>query len=159
MKKVLLVFIITIMALFVACDNNSVVQMGSLIVQIDSNVSRGLQAVSMETASYSIVIKNASNEIVLSNSSSLETTYTLSAPAGLYTAEVQALNADGTVIGSSGLVECSIVAGEINSLTVVVSEIGGNGNFSIAITGNEGYPLAYSIKNASGTEENRFHRA
>ena len=152
MKKVLLVFIITIMALFVACDNNSVVQMGSLIVQIDSNVSRGLQAVSMETASYSIVIKNASNEIVLSNSSSLETTYTLSAPAGLYTAEVQALNADGTVIGSSGLVECSIVAGEINSLTVVVSEIGGNGNFSIAITGNEGYPLAYSIKNASGTE-------
>lgn len=150
MRKYLALFlIITVMVCVISCSNDDALQMGTLNVEIDSSVARGIQAISMETASYNVTIKNSSGELVFNSSSSMNTSYSFSVPIGTYTIEVEALNEDGIVIGT-GSTTGFVSAGQTNAFTVTVSEPSGNGTFSISIIANEGYELSYSIKDASG---------
>ena len=146
----LVLLAIAVAVCLVSCSND-VVQNGTLFVKIDSSISRGLQAISMETSSYNVTIRNSSNEIVLDESSSTQTSYSISVPVGTYTVAVEALNEDGIVIGT-GSTTGFVSAGQTTAFTVTVSELSGNGTLSISITANEGYELSYSIKNAAGTE-------
>ena len=150
-RNMALVLLIIATVVCIVCCKNDVVQTGSLLVEIDSSFSRGLQAISMETTSYNVIIRNSSNEIVLDKSSSTQTSYSISVPVGTYTVAVEALNKDGIVIGT-GSTTGLVSAGQTNTFTVTVSELSGNGTFSISITANEGYELSYSIKNAVGSE-------
>ncbi len=152
MKRIVFVLsiLVTIICLM-GCSQDASVQTGTLEININSDVSRGIQAISMETASYNVTIKDSSENVVFSSYGKTQTTYTVSVLAGTYTAYVEALNSDGDVIGT-GSSTLAVVAGQVKSCSITVSELAGNGTFSIAITANEGYPLAYSIKSADGTE-------
>ena len=152
MRRFLALFLI-FMALVctMSCNNESVIQTGTLVVEIDSSNSRGIQAISMETASYNVRIKNSSDELVFSSSSSAETSYVFSVPVGTYTVEVDALNSTKDVIGF-GSTTGIVYAGQENNFTVTVKESTGTGSFNISISANDGYELSYSIKDATGTE-------
>lgn len=135
----------------VGCSQDTPVQTGTLEININADVSRGIQAISMETESYNVTVKDSSENVVFSSTGKAQTSYSIKVVAGTYTVNVEAFNSDGDVIGT-GSVSATVVAGQVNSFSVTVSEVAGNGTFSISITANEGYPLSYSIKNASGTE-------
>lgn len=149
MRKLSLFIIIAVISLLllVGC-NDSVADTGILEVNISSGVTRGLEAVSMETASYLVEVKDSSGSSVWSNSDDpgLDTTYSTVLTAGTYTVEVKARNKDEVVIGS-GSTTVDVQAGRKNTCTVAVKETQGNGTFQISITGPEGYELKYSIEN------------
>ena len=151
MKNVKLVVILMILGslfCFISCtQNNAVTELGNLELSIDSAGMRGIQAISMETASYNVVVKNSSGAVVLNHTNSTRTSYSVSVPTGYYTAEVEALNRSGDVIGS-GTASGEIRAGQTNRINVVVSEISGIGTVSLVITGNEGENLSYSVLDA-----------
>ena len=149
MRKLSLFIIIAVISLLllVGC-NDSVADTGILEVNISSGVTRGLEAVSMETASYLVEVKDSSGSSVWSSSDDpgLDTTYSTVLTAGTYTVEVKARNKDEVVIGS-GSTTVDVQAGRKNTCTVAVKETQGNGTFQISITGPEGYELKYSIEN------------
>ena len=137
------------MICFVSCNQNEVTtQMGSLEVSIDSAGMKGLQAISMDTASYNLVVKNSAGAVVLDYSNSTRSSYTIMVPAGYYTVEVEALNRDREVIGS-GTGTGEVRSGQSSRINVIVEEIGGIGTLSIAISGNGGENYSYSIMDAS----------
>ena len=149
MRKLSLFIIIAVISLLLLAGcNDSVADTGMLEVDISSGVTRGLEAVSMETASYLVEIKDSSGSSVWSNSDDpgLDTTYSTVLTAGTYTVEVKARNKDEVVIGS-GSTTVDVQAGRKNTCTVAVKETQGNGTFQISITGPEGYELKYSIEN------------
>ncbi len=145
------VLLLAVVVCLTGCNQDNIIEQGTLVIEVDSGMSRGIEAISMETASYNVTVKDASENTVFSSSGKAQTSYTVSVPAGTYTVYVEALNSDGDVIGTGSSV-AAVAAGQVNSCSVTVSEAAGNGTFGISITANEGYPLSYSIKNASGTE-------
>ncbi len=143
-----LFFVVIISILCLAGCNDSIVETGILEVNIGSASTRGLESVSMETASYLVEVKDSSGNSVWSNSDDpgLDTTYSTVLTAGTYTINVKARNKDEVVIGS-GSTTATVQAGKKNTCTVSVRETQGNGTFQMAITGPEGYDLTYSIEN------------
>ena len=150
--KWLVILIALFVFLGVSCNQDNVgVQLGSLELVIDSAGMRGLQAISMETASYNVVVRNSEGVVVLDYSNSTRTSYSVSVPVGSYSAEVEALNRAGDVIGS-GTATGEVLSGQVNRFTVVVTEIQGIGTISMAITGNAGESLSYVVADATGEE-------
>ena len=142
---------IAVVFCLVGCSQDTPVKTGTLEININADVSRGIQAISMETESYNVTVKDSSENVVFSSTGKAQTSYSIKVVAGTYTVNVEALNSDGDVIGT-GSANATVAAGQVNSFSITVSEVVGNGTFSISITANEGYPLSYSIKNALGTE-------
>ena len=152
MRRYMSFFLIMVAVIcLISCNSESVVKMGTLNVEIDSSISRGIQAISMETASYNVTVKNSSDELVFSSSSSMNTSYSISVPVGTYTVEVEALNKTKDVIGS-GSTTGIVYAGQDNIFNITIEESTGTGIFSISISANEGYELSYSISDASGLQ-------
>lgn len=137
-------------AVLVSCSNNAIETFGSLEINIDSDVSRGLEPISMETKSYNVTVMDSTGATVFTSNSSAKTSYTTSVPIGNCTVNVEALNKTGDVIGS-GYASCEIRAGQSNTITVRVTEPSGNGTFSMSIRGKSGNSLSYVIKDASLT--------
>ena len=152
MKKTLSVILSAILIVFclTSCSEVTNDKLGTLEININTSVSRGMQAISMETAYYNVVVKNSSDEIVASIFRDTRTSYSASLPAGTYSISVEALNSTGDVIGT-GSCEATVVGGQTNSFNITVSEAEGNGAFSMAIAADSGYTLSYVIKTADGT--------
>ena len=150
MKKVFTfgLILFAMFALLVSCSNNAVEAFGVLEINIDSDVSRGLEPISMETRSYNVTVMDSTGATVFTSSSSAKTSYTTSVPIGNCTVNVEALNKTGDVIGS-GYASCDIRAGQENTITVRVTEPAGNGTFSMSVKGKAGNNLSYVIKDAS----------
>ena len=142
--------ILLFLVVLVGCSDKVVDKLGTLQININTSVSRGIQAISMETAYYNVVVKNSSDEIVASIFRDTRTSYSASLPAGTYSISVEALNSTGDVIGT-GSCEATVVGGQTNSFNITVSEAEGNGAFSMAIAADSGYTLSYVIKTADGT--------
>jgi raffinose/stachyose/melibiose transport system substrate-binding protein len=152
MKRI--VFVLSILAAIiclVGCSQDTSAQFGTLEINIKADVSKGIQAMSMETVSYNVTVKDSSESVVFLSSGKAQTSYTVSLSVGTFTVYVEALNSEGDVIGTGSSV-VSVAAGQVSSCSITVSELTGTGTFDISITANEGYPLAYSIKSADGTE-------
>ena len=152
MRKALSIILTAVLVLLclTSCSEVSNDKLGTLEININSSVSRGMQAISMETACYNVVVKNSSEEIVASIYRDTRTSYSASLPAGTYLISVEALNSTGDVIGT-GSCEATIVAGQTNSFSVTVSETEGNGTFSMAITAEAGHSFTYTIETAAGS--------
>lgn len=146
MKKYALISIFILVALFsfVAC-NNDMNESGHFSISINSGISKGLESISMDTVEYHIVIcKETSGDVAMESTiPSSSTQCKGSLPFGIYTVSIDALNADGVVIGS-GSSNLSVGTG---SSTVVVNivEKSGNGTFKVSIVGNEGYNLEVKL--------------
>ncbi len=153
MRKYLALFLaLMTLVCLIGCNNESVVQMGTLNIEIDSSVSRGIQAISMDTSSYNLTIKNSSSgEVVYNVAKSTKTSYSISVPIGTYVAEVEALNSAGDIIGT-GSATGNVAAGQNNEFIITITEPQGIGLFAISISANEGYELSYSIRDAAGLE-------
>ncbi len=150
-KTFAFVMILCVMfAALVSCSNDAVETFGRLEITIDSDVTRGLEPVSMETKSYNVTVMDSTGSTVFTSSSSAKTSYTTSVPIGNCTVNVEALNKTGDVIGS-GYASCEIRAGQSNTITVRVTEPSGNGTFSMSVRGKSGNSLSYVIKDASMT--------
>lgn len=137
--------------IFVGCNPDNAVGTGTLVLNIGSEVSRGLQAISMETASYSVEIDDASGKSVWTNSGSksLTLSYSIELPAGTYTVKVDAANKSGQIIGN-GSASVTVQAGKSSSCSVSVVEIRGNGNFQFSIAGPKGFSIEYTITSTGG---------
>ena len=157
MKKTVcfLMIILSVFALmFTSCRNEvSVEAEGTLVISIAGGQSRGLlPTVSMNVAQYSLTVTNSSGEEVARKSLDAGTTsmsYRL--PAGTYTVRIDALNNEGTVIGS-GETSATVTAGGTNSVTVTIRELEGNGVFAVSISANDGYELTLKLYNPAGEE-------
>lgn len=143
--------LMAVAACLVSCSQEKVEGNGILQIEIGLDVSRGIQAISMETASYNITMKDSSEVVVFSSSRENKTSYSVSAPAGTYSITVEALNSTGDMIGT-GSATAEVRVGQTNTVNITVSEPEGNGTFSMSITANGGYPISYSVRDASGTE-------
>ena len=142
------VLILALLVLFVSCTEEfSFTGTGTLEIQINSSIARGVETVSMDTASYNLTITNSSEEVIYSSMNSSMTSYTVKVPAGTYTAYVEALNADGVVIGMGGG-EGTVVAGQTNHFEITVDEFSGDGTFAMKIKGDAGYNLEYKVYDA-----------
>ena len=139
------------MVFLISCTQESSMPYGMLDVEIRLGITKDLQATSMETASFNIAVKNSYGVTILNYYNTTRTSYLISAPAGYYTAEVEALNIDGIVIGS-GTASGEVRSGQTNTLNVIVQELQGMGFLSIVIPGNSEDVLSYSITH-SATEE------
>ena len=144
------VFLLVLLVAFVSCSDNVANKLGTLEINIDTSASRGMQAISMDTTSYNVVVRNSDNEIVFNSSRSTRTSYAISVPAGTYSVVVEAVNKTGDVIGTGSL-SADIVAGQTNSFSITITEPSGSGTFRMAITADAGYEIAYTIKSAGGT--------
>ncbi len=147
----LLILVLAVLLCFVGCNQNDAVKTGVLKLSMESDVGKGLQAVSMEVVSYNVVVKNSSDESVFESKASKESNYAISVPVGTYNVTVEGLNRDGDVVGT-GSALCEVRANKINSFSITVTELQGNGWFSMSITANDGYALSYLIKDASGRD-------
>ena len=151
MKKrwLIILFVMTLICL-VGCNQDKLSDVGILNIEIDSDVSRGLQAISMETAFYDVSVTDSSGETVFSVSKTAQTSCKVSVPVGTYSVVVEAFNKNGDLIGSGSL------TGEVhigsNTFAVSVTELQGNGTFAMSISADEGYSMIYSIKDASDNE-------
>ena len=151
MKKtwLMILFVMTLICL-VGCNQDKLSDMGTLNIDIDSDVSRGLQAISMETAFYDVSVTDSSGVTVFSVSKTAQTSCKVSVPVGTYSVFVEAFNKNGDLIGLGSL------TGEVhigsNTFAVSVTELQGNGTFAMSISADEGYSMTYSIKDASDNE-------
>ena len=136
----------------VGCSQNVSQKMGTLVIEIDSAISRGIQAASMETDSYNVTVKNAAGETIFTTAKSPKTSFTISVPTGTCIVEVDALNKAGDVIGN-GTVSGQVKANQTTTFNVTVREAQGNGLFNISITGPSGHELAYTVISADTTIE------
>ncbi len=134
----------------VGCKNDADVIFGTLEIHIDSFGSKGIQAVSMETASYNVTVTDSSENIVFASSRKTQTSITISVQAGTYYVYVEALNSDGIVIGT-GTASCGVVAGQTNSFSITVSESYGEGIFAISIKANFLPQIVVYFYRADGT--------
>ena len=152
MKRTLIFILVAILALLclASCSEYVADKLGTLEINIGTSISRGMQAMSMEVSSYNVVVTNSDGEEVMSSYRSTRTSYSVSVPAGTYTASVEALNSTGDVIGT-GSGSAPVVAGQTNSFNIIVTEAAGNGTFRMAITAEAGHEFAYSINTADGT--------
>lgn len=147
-KTIVSILLVVVLLIFVSCSQESTVQLGILDVEIRLGVSRGIQAIPMETSSFNVVIKNSSGATILDYSNTSRTSFSISVPAGYYSAEVEALNSDGIVIGS-GTASGEVRSGRTNMLNVIVEETQGIGFLYIEIPGSSGEELTYSVTDAA----------
>lgn len=138
--------------LLVGCSQNvdQKQEFGTLVIEIDTAIERGLQAVSMETDSYNVTVKNASDETIFTTTKTNKTSFTISVPVGSCSVEIEALNKAGDIIGT-GTASGTVDAKTTTTFNVLVQELKGNGNFSISISGPSGNELVYYIKSTDGT--------
>ena len=145
--------IVAALLCFVGCNDNSVVRYGTLEINIESEVSKGIQAVSMDTASYNVTVKDSKEVVLFSSSKSTKTSYSISVPAGTCTIEIEALNKAGDVIGI-GSTTVEIAPDVVNRFSITVGEpADGTGDFSISIKGEYGHTLEYHIISADSEIE------
>lgn len=150
---VYVLLIVAALLCFVGCNDNSVVRYGTLEINIESDVSKGIQAVSMDTASYNVTVKSSTGNILFSSSKSTKTSYTISVPAGTCTIEIEALNKAGDVIGI-GSTSGEITPDVVNRFNITVGEPDdGTGVFSISVKGEYGHTLEYRIVSADSEFE------
>lgn len=148
----LLMVVLLAIVCLVGCSQNVSQKMGTLVIEIDSAISRGIQAASMETDSYNVTVKNAAGETIFTTAKSPKTSFTISVPTGTCIVEVDALNKAGDVIGN-GTVSGQVKANQTTTFNVTVREAQGNGLFNISITGPSGHELAYTVISADTTIE------
>lgn len=150
MRKTIIIAVVlcAILGIFVSCSNNAAEKFGTLDINIETSVSRGLEPMPMETKAYNVTVTDAGGNVAFSSQSSTKTRYSALIPVGACHIYVEALNKNGDVIGT-GSVSGEVEAGYTNTITVFIEELVGNGIFSIAIRGSEGHTMSYVIKNAA----------
>ena len=145
---VYVLLVVVALLCFVGCNGNSVVRYGTLEINIESGISRGIQAVSMETAAYNVTVKDSDGNTLFNSTKSVKTTYTVTVPAVVCTIEIEALNKAGDVIGI-GSTTAKIAPDEVNKFNITVGEPdNGEGEFAISIKGEYGHTLEYRIQSA-----------
>ena len=150
MKRIVIISILlfAVLMCLVSCNQDeATTTLETLEINIGTDGARGIEAQTMETQSYNVTVRNASGEVVFSSMSSSKTRYTALVPVGICHIYVEALNSMGDVIGS-GSVSGEVVSGAVNTITVYIDELIGNGTFSISISCAEGHSLSYSIMDA-----------
>ena len=145
---VYVLLVVVALLCFVGCNGNSVVRYGTLEINIESGISRGIQAVSMATAAYNVTVKDSDGNTLFNSTKSVKTTYTVTVPAVVCTIEIEALNKAGDVIGI-GSTTAKIAPDEVNKFNITVGEPdNGEGEFAISIKGEYGHTLEYRIQSA-----------
>ncbi len=124
MKKtwIMILFVMALIVL-IGCNQDKVSNMGIINIEIDTDLTRGLQAISMETASYDVVVMDSSGANVFSLLKTTQNSCKVSVPVGTYSVVVNAFNKDGDLIGSGS------ITGEVrigsNTFAVSVAELQG----------------------------------
>ncbi|GEM_PF-2838177 len=158
MKRNLYVVVALLVLIFlsVSCENNIMTETGSLEIKIDNTV-RGLEPnISLKTDTYRITVtapNGESGEYSLSPNAEFGTLKGLM--VGTWNIKVEALNLNGDVIGE-GTEKVNIEKDKINSVSVTVKEVSGEGTLTVTIAGNNPNNSTYSLsikKNNSGTLE------
>ena len=158
MKRNLYVVVALLVLIFlsVSCENNIMTETGSLEIKIDNTV-RGLEPnISLKTDTYRITVtapNGESGEYSLSPNAEFGTLKGLM--VGTWNIKVEALNLNGDVIGE-GTEKVNIEKDKINSVSVIVKEVSGEGTLTVTIAGNNPNNSTYSLsikKNNSGTLE------
>lgn len=158
MKRNLYVVVALLVLIFlsVSCENNIMTETGSLEIKIDNTV-RGLEPnISLKTDTYRITVtapNGESGEYSLSPNAEFGTLKGLM--VGTWNIKVEALNLNGDVIGE-GTEKVNIEKDKINSVSVTVKEVSGEGILTVIITGDNPNNSTYSLsikKNNSGTLE------
>ena len=141
-----LLLVVAALICVIGCSNEGAVQMGTLNIEIDSSISRGIEPIPMEIKSYNVSVKNQDSGVeVFSSKASKSTTYSIAVPVGMYHIDVEALNKAGDLIGS-GSGEKEVKADKTyGTVKIEVEEFSGPGTFRIAIAANPDYTLEYSI--------------
>ena len=161
MKRILFVLFVILAVLTISvtsCNNEvSVETKGTLVVKISGGQSRGiLPSVSMVSTGYDVSVMDASGNVVAKASLGAdESSTSFELEEGSYKVSVDSKNTDGTVIGS-GEEEIKVSAGATNSVTIIITECAGNGNFTVALSGNDGYSLSLRLYNEA--EEKKYEK-
>lgn len=154
MKSITRTLIVLLMLLSLVACSSDVSQVGDITINVTSGISKGLEAVSMDTTEYHITMKEGtdSGKVVLDVTVPVSNaTYTGFIAIGTYKVSVDALNKDGQVIGT-GSNDITVTTGT-NSVNVNVKEKSGEGTFKVAITGNPGYELEVQLLNSENVEK------
>ena len=64
------------------CNQDKITEQGILVIELDSDISRGIESISMETASYNVTVKDSSEAVVFSSAGKTQTSYSISVLAG-----------------------------------------------------------------------------
>lgn len=139
MRKIVVVLLALtiVLSCLISCSEKSASDECILTIGINSDVSRGLQSISMDTAKYHVVVKDASNNVILNETSNAtKTSYSVSVITGTYTAVVEALNKDDVVIGTGS--QTKAIKLKDNSMAITVFEIAGKGLFDVSIASESG---------------------
>ena len=154
-------FLIAVLAfalMFTSCNNDVALDReGTLVISISGGQSRGiLPSVSMVSTGYDVSVMDASGNVVAKASLGAdESSTSFELEEGSYKVSVDSKNTDGTVIGS-GEEEIKVSAGATNSVTIIITECAGNGNFTVALSGNDGYSLSLRLYNEA--EEKKYEK-
>ena len=141
MKKIFLIALVFLLAFIsISCEEDPVINTGSLTVSI-SDTDRGIKPnISLETNQYKAILEGQKGkyEWILSS----ETAVKNDIAVGDWTLTVQALNADNIVIGE-GSTKVVIKPNEMAYAEVTITELEGEGQFTITLYGDisDGYKL------------------
>ena len=147
-----LLLVVAALICVIGCSNEGAVQMGTLNIEIDSSISRGIEPIPMDIKSYNVTVTNKqSQEEAFSSKADKHEKYSISLPVGTYVIKVEALNKAGEIIGEGSFDECKVEAkSKYETVTIMIKEYEGKGTFKIAIAANPDYTLQYEIKDAEG---------
>lgn len=154
MKSITRALVVLLMLFSLIACSSEVSQVGDITINVTSGISKGLEAVSMDTTEYHITMKEGSDsgKVVLDATVPVSNaTYTGSIAIGTYVVSVDALNKYGQVIGT-GSNDITVTTGT-NSVNVDVKEKSGEGTFKVEIIGNQGYGLKVQLLNSENVEK------
>jgi len=131
---------------FVSCSQEQVAE-STLTINIDSSLSRGIESISMDVSKFHVIVSDTDGSTVVDETvDSTTTKVSAKINVGTYTVTVEALNKEGTVIGS-GSQDVVLRIGQNNSVTISVKELEGEGTFSVDLTAPAGFNLKLEVLN------------
>ena len=148
-REVFFILFVTLSLCFlVGCSQETGVSgMGQIDLSIDTESMNNPE----DVVAYNVVIENTDGVAMLDHSGSTKSQYSISVPAGNYTASVEALDGSGHVIGK-GSVSAAVSGGQINTFAVPVTEISGKGPVFISVACNASGTLSFSVSDDSRAE-------
>lgn len=156
MKKSLFVLVcLSLLLVLFSCSPDSGNGTATLNIVINSAVRAIEPNISLKTNQYNVTLYSPDGTVMeFSLNKEVTETSKKDLPVGTWTAKVDALNADGTVIGT-GTASAELKANQTGTVYVTVSEVSGEGTLTVTIDGDNPNNSTYTLnvyKNEKGTD-------